>query len=265
MNKLKMIEIIREELDRLHLDEMDLMKTFIYGDDGDTAEIPPPKSTSEDDIDFKPADLEAMEADMEATRAADDRLPEGFKTEDVGTVSAGKHNFHQLRDGKNNFRGGLDERDFVKHNPGFVVTPQFFRDLKTVHGIENIITLNSDRNPGSVRHGRAAGLNVLNLPTGGGRTPDGRGTLDMDEEEWSRVKSMLESGNTFIHCTHGADRTGATVGRYYVESLGWNPDQALDDANVYKSGPFMKNMERFIRHGVESKSTRRDKEDSTVY
>jgi len=34
---------------------------------------------------------------------------------------------------------------------------------------------------------------------------------------WERIREAMDQGNTLIHCTHGADRTGAVAGRYWLE------------------------------------------------
>ena len=82
--------------------------------------------------------------------AANARLPKGFRKEGLGSKFAGGNNFHMMHGENNNYRGGLDDGKKAKGFQGRDMT-QFFKDLKTVHGIRNVITLNSDHPPGTVQ------------------------------------------------------------------------------------------------------------------
>ena len=191
-------------------------------------------------------------------------IPNSWKGK-LGKDKARGSNFHILKDGKNNYRGAIDERKMS-------VNADFFRELRDVYGIESLVALNHDHNPGTVRAATEAfgKGNVLYVPTGKGAVRVGGKsieTLDVDASEWNDIKDMLNKGNTLIHCTHGADRTGATVGRYYVEELGWDVETALKDAYLYKGGGkphFYRSMRRFIEKGLEGKSAGSGK-DETVY
>ena len=37
-------------------------------------------------------------------------------------------------------------------------------------------------------------------------------------EDWEIIKEYLYMGNNLVHCTHGADRTGAVIGRFRLET-----------------------------------------------
>ena len=142
-------------------------------------------------------------------------------------------NFDLLRDGKNNYRAGLSENHID-------VSPETFEDLNRRYGIKTVITLNSDyggdKIPGYVR---AAGLKSICIPIGAYL-----GTTDFE-----RVKAALRSGNTLIHCAHGADRTGGAVARYYVDENIMNVDAAYDDMLLHKSGSPKKSVARFAKEG----------------
>ena len=54
-----------------------------------------------------------------------------------------------------------------------------------------------------------------------------------NDSQWEKITALLNSGNTLIHCQHGADRTGAIVARYKVENQSANKDDALREAIKY--------------------------------
>ena len=47
------------------------------------------------------------------------------------------------------------------------------------------------------------------------------------------IKSMLDSGGVYVHCHHGADRTGAILAMYRIEREGYTPQQAYKEARKY--------------------------------
>lgn len=145
-------------------------------------------------------------------------VPGGWRAR-LGTETARGINFHKLEDGRNNYRGALDETVTIP-------SKEFFEELRDDYGIERVITLNADNGGDKVRnYVRQAGLESVYVPMGESDPPS--------RENFDRIKRSLEQGNALIHCTHGADRTGAMVGRYYIEELGWDTQRAIDDAKKY--------------------------------
>ena len=53
------------------------------------------------------------------------------------------------------------------------------------------------------------------------------------------AKNFMNKGNTLIHCTHGADRTGAIAGRWMVEKYGISAKEAYKDALKHGFKPYM--------------------------
>ena len=157
----------------------------------------------------------------------------------LGTETARGINFHMVKDShagtsSANFRSGMKE----KH-----VTPsvEFFKNLNSVFGIKKVITLNSDdRIPALAQ---AAGLETYHLPLSDSRRPD--------YSEFEKIKSWLESGNTLVHCTHGADRTGAIIGRYYIDNGIMSVPDAIAETKKY-GGDKYPGMMRFLRNGPEN-------------
>jgi hypothetical protein len=182
-----------------------------------------------------------------------------------GVYKARGINFHKLEDDNNNYRAGIDSRKMPS------ISKEFFEELNRDYGITNVITLNRDHNPGTVSAAQDADMNTLEAFTGVGIVNVNGSkikTLDMDQDTWDEIKSMLDGGNTLIHCTHGADRTGATVARWYIESGNMEVDEALRDAYQYKGGgekAFYSSMKRFITHGVEGDASKSAAKDNTVY
>ena len=153
-------------------------------------------------------------------------------------------NLHQLEDGRNNYRAGISEHRAT-------ISPDFLQNLQSVFGIDTVVTLNADSGgekvPDMVKQ---AGLESIYLPHGE-KEPLGRRDFD-------RIREALRNGNTLVHCTHGADRTGAVVGRYYIEDLGWDVDRAIAHTKEFgghKRG--FPNMRAFLERGPEGESSLR--------
>lgn len=69
-----------------------------------------------------------------------------------------------------------------------------------------------------------------------------------------RVLALIDSstGPVFIHCEHGADRTGTIVACYRIRSLGWTTAQALAEARKYG----LSNLQIGMKHYVQDFPTR---------
>jgi len=173
-------------------------------------------------------------------------LPAGSKASSswagqLGKFTAREINFHKLiKGGKNNYRSGMKPKHVN-------ASPEFFKSLQKDYGIDTVITLNADNSGKSAsNNAKAAGMNVMYAPAS-----DGGGSLNMQNFSFDDIVKQLDKGNTLIHCTHGADRTGAVVGRYYVRK-GMSKENALKNAYKYKSGGksgFMAGPTAFIKKG----------------
>lgn len=120
--------------------------------------------------------------------------------------------FKIICDNKNNYRSGEPKN----------VTSEFFESLNQKYGINTVITLNGKQDIQNAVSD--AGLNPISVYLTN-KPPN--------ENEWNTIKTALKRGNTLIHCTHGADRTGAIIAKYEIEECSKNPKAAYDDALTY--------------------------------
>ena len=101
------------------------------------------------------------------------------------------------------------------------------RQLRDEYGIKTIINLAKDSMRGQECGGgdcepkwaQELGLRYIYVPLGSSPPNDG---------DWAAIKQALIDGHSYVHCTHGVDRTGAVAGRWVREVLGLSDDQLLD-------------------------------------
>lgn len=160
----------------------------------------------------------------------------------LGTEISGGINFHCLLDGRNNYRGAIDigEAGRKECKKSTRISKEFFEELRREYGIERILTLNAECGGKEVPAiAQSAGLEVLYRPQGGGG-PSRKGFEEM--------KAFLRKGNVLIHCRHGADRTGAIVGRYYVEDGILPLDVAVEHTKQF-GGHKYEDAQNFLLNG----------------
>lgn len=155
----------------------------------------------------------------------------------LGVYKASGPNFNLMEDGRNNYRGGIKDK-YTKP------TEEFFRDLKKNYGIQRVISLSGSKPAKYAPEiARAAGLEGYYFPMG--ETSLGK------KGTYAQIREILRKGNTLLHCTHGADRTGAMAGRYYVDEGIMSVDQALADMEKFKSGDPYEAVVDFIKYGPQ--------------
>jgi protein tyrosine/serine phosphatase len=110
-------------------------------------------------------------------------------------------------------------------------------------GIKTIINLRDDdaRARSEEQEARAAGLRYFNVPF----KRLGRPT----DEQVTRVLGLinaLDNGTVFVHCQHGADRTGIIVAIYRIDHDGWTSEQAKAEASRFGMKSWQLGMKEYI-------------------
>jgi uncharacterized protein (TIGR01244 family) len=110
-------------------------------------------------------------------------------------------------------------------------------------GIKTVLNLRvaDERSRAEETEARAAGMRFFNIPMEG---------LDRPRDE--QVEHALEIINdpanqpVFVHCKHGADRTGVIIAIYRMTHDGWSTEEALREAKHYGLSMFQFRMKDYI-------------------
>ena len=140
--------------------------------------------------------------------------------------------------------------------PNFgTVTPAFFRgaqpraaDLETLRrlGVRTVINLRETTDIWRDEESkvRALGMDYVAVPMHGLSAPT--------NAQVARVLDLIRTGPApvFVHCEHGADRTGTIVACYRMTFDGWSAERALAEAKTYGFSVFQIGMRHYLRNYV---------------
>ena len=109
-------------------------------------------------------------------------------------------------------------------------------------GVRTIINLRlrSDVWPGEEAAARARGIGYVNVPL--------RGLSAPTDTEVARVLALIATSPppVFVHCEHGADRTGTIIACYRMLHDAWTAERAFAEAKHYGFSLLQIGMRHFI-------------------
>ena len=113
--------------------------------------------------------------------------------------------------------------------------------LRAHYGIRAVINLAKDALPKSgaseVQWTKELGLEYIAVYLG---------TQPPSAEQWQRIRTRLSQGGVYVHCAHGADRTGAIIARYRTEVQAVSPDAAYREARRYGFKPWLADLKKWM-------------------
>jgi uncharacterized protein (TIGR01244 family) len=119
-------------------------------------------------------------------------------------------------------------------------------------GVKTIINLRMTNDVWSAEEAaaRAAGITYTNVPMSGISRPT--------DEQVEKVLSIIQTGPhpVFVHCQHGADRTGSIIACYRVRHDKWPSKQALLEARQHGMSPLEIGMKEYVTEFGKSQKSK---------
>jgi protein tyrosine/serine phosphatase len=111
-------------------------------------------------------------------------------------------------------------------------------------GIKTILNLRAadERARAEEQEARAAGLRYFNIAMEGLDRP-----TDAQVEQALKIINDPANQPVFVHCKHGADRTGTVIAIYRMTHDGWTTEEALREAKRYGLSMFQFGMKDYIK------------------
>lgn len=89
----------------------------------------------------------------------------------------------------------------------------------------------------------ARGMRYLSIPWSASARPS-----DAQVAEFFRLLRENDGRKIFVHCKHGADRTGTMIALYRISEESWTPQQALDEMEAFHFHGFLyRHLKRYVR------------------
>ena len=116
--------------------------------------------------------------------------------------------------------------------------------LLATRGIKTILNLRAadERERAEAAEARAAGLTYFNIAMEGLDRP-----TDAQIESAMKIINDPAKQPVFVHCKHGADRTGMVIAIYRITRDGWSTEEALREAKRYGMSFFQFRMKDYIK------------------
>ncbi len=137
--------------------------------------------------------------------------------------------------------------------PNFaVVAPGIYRGgaptaegLKALHamGVRMVVDLRIEKKGQEAEAGQCRSLGLERIRIRMGREAPTQKQL----EEFLATVDRAPAKPVFIHCQHGADRTGAMVGIYRVVRQGWDFARVREEMRKYGFKPWLDELEDSVR------------------
>lgn len=172
-----------------------------------------------------------------ATDGKNQNILDSYEINETEIPAKAKYNFHLIPDGKNNYRSAQ-------------ISLADYPEIIKTHGIKNIIRMNAAETSGvapdeekKMCEKEGCTYNFINAHEGYVSGKGYVGTL-------KKVLPILKKGNTLVHCTHGADRTGYVVASY-LRDIGSIPSlgEKTDKDNLWKYTTQYNSWNNYINSG----------------
>lgn len=113
--------------------------------------------------------------------------------------------------------------------------------MKTLYGVHTVLNLAKDALPKQgkteIEWTKELGMEYISVYLGS--TPP-------KDKDWEMIKAKLDGGGVYVHCAHGADRTGAIIARYRIDNNQASPEQAYKEARRYGFKPWLKDLRKWM-------------------
>ena len=131
---------------------------------------------------------------------------------------------------------------------GAAPTTEGFKQLKT-KGVRTIIDLRIEKKGQAEEEGatKALGLKRVRIPMGA------EAPTEKQVKEFLGLLAKSATEPVFVHCQHGADRTGAMVGIWRVTQQGWGFDQTWVEMRKYGFKSWLKELKGAVEKRAKKK------------